>query len=109
MEDKDTVGEAIELVGLMTDQQLNSFVDFIRGEMKDRANRRNRQAKAQLSVGDRVIFAGNLRPQYLIGMTGTVEEIRQSRVSVKLDRGPTKKFRSGKVLANPASLNKMGA
>lgn len=107
MEDKDTVGEATELVGLMTDAQLDKFVDFIRDELRDRARRRNRMAKAQLNIGDKVKIAGKTKPQYLQGMTGEIIEIRQSRVLMKFDRGPVKKFRSGNVLINPAILEKI--
>lgn len=96
--------ELISLTEGLTDRELTNYVDWLRTHMKDRANRRNAKAKAIIQVGDKVVFAGKLKPQYLIGLTGVVTEKRQSRILVKLDRGPTKKFRSGEVLANPSSL-----
>jgi hypothetical protein len=96
--------ELISLTEGLTDQELTNYVDWLRTHMKDRANRRNAKAKALVQVGDKVIFAGKLKPQYLIGLTGVVTEKRQSRILVKLDCGPVKKFRSGEVLANPSSL-----
>ena len=107
MEDKDTVGEAIELVDLMTDAQLNKFVDYIRFTMKDRANRRNAKAKAALNVGDRVKIAGNVKPQYMAGQTGVITEILQTRVVMKFDKGPMGKFKSGSVRITPGVLNKI--
>src|SRR5690348_16599580 len=98
------VQAAMDMVDQMTDTQLNSFVDYIRYTLKDRANRRNAKARALIRVGDRVKFAGKMKPAYLEGLTGEVIEKRQTRVLVKLDRGPTKKFTSGGVLANPSSL-----
>lgn len=101
---RDPVEEATCMVNEMTDDQLNKFVDFIREEMKDRARRRNRLAKASLNVGNKVIIAGKMKPAYLTGLTGVVEDIRQTRVTVKLDKGPVGKFRSGKVVINPSAL-----
>lgn len=98
------IAAAVVEVGEMTDAELNKFVDFIRGEMKDRANRRNRIAKANINIGDRVKLAGSYKPAYLTGMTGEIIEIKQTRVLVKLDQGPVGKFRSGKVLTTPSGL-----
>lgn len=98
------VQQSMDLVDDMTDEELNSFVDYIRYTMKERARRRNAQAQATVKVGDRVRLAGKYRPQYLTGLTGEVVEKKQTRVTVKLDCGPVGKFRSGKVLATPAGL-----
>lgn len=109
MEDNklDPVVQATVLIGEMTDSELDRLVDYVRDELRDRARRRNRLAKAQLNIGDRVKIAGKTKPQYLQGMTGEIIEIRQSRVLMKFDRGPIKKFRSGNVLINPAILEKI--
>lgn len=63
-----------------------------------------RQAMGNLEVGMRCMFPSSTRPQYLARQLCTVVEIRQTRVLVKLDNGPMGKFRSGRVLTNPASL-----
>lgn len=98
------VQDAQNLVDTMTDEELNLFVDYIRYTMKERARRRNALAQSTVKVGDKVRFAGRHRPQYLIGLTGVVEERRQTRVVVKLDCGPVGKFRSGRVVAPPHGL-----
>ena len=102
--DNPRVRKGMDLIDDMTDEELTSLVDYLRYVLKDRANRRNMKARAEVQVGDKVKFAGRLKPQYLTGMTGVVTEKRQTRILVKLDRGPTKKFRTGEVLANPSSL-----
>jgi hypothetical protein len=63
-----------------------------------------RQAMTDLKVGTKVMFVHNMRPQYLASQFGEIVEIRQTRVTVKLDRGPMGKFRSGKVITDPTSL-----
>lgn len=98
----DTVKEAADLVVAMTDTELNQFVDFIREEMTDRRRRRNRQALLTVKVDDRVKITGKMKPQYLTGLTGVVTEKKQSRVTITLDRGPTKKFTRG-IVTLPAS------
>ena len=72
MAEKTAVEEAIELVDSMTDAELNKFVDYIRFTMKDRANRRNAKARAQIGIGDTVKLAGSYKPAYLNGQTGEV-------------------------------------
>lgn len=99
-----TVQQATDLVDQMTDEELNKFVDYIRFAMKDRANRRNAKAKAAINIGDKVKLAGNYKPAYLMGLTGKVVEMKQTRVLVQLDCGPVGKFRSGKVLTTPGGL-----
>lgn len=95
---------AITATEELTDQELTDYVDWLREHMKDRSRRRNAKAKALIQVGDHVRIAGRMKPQYLTGLTGKVVEKRQSRVTVLLDRGPTKKFTTGRVILTPASL-----
>lgn len=52
-------------------------------------------------------ITGNIKPQYLQGLTGVVREIKSSRVLVELDRGPIRKFINGKVLCTPTALTKL--
>jgi hypothetical protein len=98
------VQQGMDLVDNMTDEELNNFVDYIRYALKDRSARRNAKAKALVSVGDRVRLAGKYKPAYLMGLTGVITEKRQTRVVVKLDRGPVGKFKSGTVITTPAGL-----
>lgn len=97
------VQQGIALIDTLTDEELNSLVDYIRVAYKTRQARRNAVAKAAIQVGDRVKFGTNLKPQYLQGCQGEVMEIRSSRILVRLDR-PVGKYITGEVLATPASL-----
>lgn len=98
------VQEGIALIDTMTDEELNRLIDFIRVEIKDRARRKANQVRATLEVGTKVQYVGNLKPKYLIGLTGEIVEFKDSRVVVKLDHGPVGKFTTGRLLSNPASL-----
>lgn len=98
------VQQGVELIDSMTDEELNSLVDYIRVTYKTRSAQRNAKARAELSVGCRVKLVGNYKPQYLKGLTGTVTEFKNTRISVKLDCGPVGKFRSGIVLATAGGL-----
>lgn len=104
---QENIDAAIGQVNLMTDQDLNTFVDFIRDEMKDRQRRRNRVAKANIQVGDKVRIAGKMKPAYLTGLTGVITEKLQTRVVLKLDQGKVGKF-SGSIRINPSALEKIG-
>lgn len=102
--DMEKVTAGIDLVDELTDEELNKLVDYIRASYKDRKNKRNAKARATLQVGTRVRFPDNTRPQYLARQSGVIEEIRQTRVVVKLDRGPQGKFHTGRVITPPGSL-----
>ena len=102
------VQQGIELVSEMSDDELNRLVDYIRQEYKNRKHLKAAKARAALKLHDRVIITGTTKPQYLSGMTGTLEEFRDSRVTVKLDSGPVGKFRNGRVVCSPAMLEKIG-
>lgn len=60
----------------------------------------------KLGLGD-VVVIGAVRPQYLQGMTGQIVEKQGRKIHVKLDAGPTRKFRSGVVICNAAALKKL--
>lgn len=64
----------------------------------------NREKITELREGMRVLLSPTMRPKYLARQLGTVEEIKDTRVVVKLDRGPQGKFRSGRVITSAASL-----
>jgi hypothetical protein len=92
-----------ELKGATTDQLL--LLNKHTADLFKLAQRTEGRLKmTQLEVGTKVMLSGTLRPQYLRRQLGEVVEIRDTRVTVKLDKGPMGKFRSGKVIMNPASL-----
>lgn len=49
----------------------------------------------------RVKYGSGIRPQYIQGLSGTIEEFRTTRVVMKLDRGPVGKFKSGRIVGSP--------
>lgn len=99
------VQEGMELVDSMDDTQLALHIDYIRYTLGERKRRKNAVVRSQIVAGKtRVRFDGPRKPQYLSGLEGTIEEIRQTRVVVKLDCGPVGKFRNGRLITNPGSL-----
>lgn len=98
------VQQGIDLIDSMTDEELNSLVDYIRATFKTRRAQRNAKARAALNVGSRVRIIGQTKPQYLSGMTGEVKEFRNTRVTIALDAGPVGKFRTGRVICSPGML-----
>jgi hypothetical protein len=70
------------------DDSLAQIVDAVR-ERQNRVGRRMR-------VGDRVRFNGQTRPQYLIGVLGTVEKVNTTTVAVRPDQA-VGKFRGGPI------------
>lgn len=93
---------AVNLVLRMDDAQYSGFVKALNQMKKADRQAKAAQVLASLSKGDRVkILAG--KPQYLTGRTGTIVEVRQTRLTVELDCGPIGKFHNGRVIT-PASL-----
>jgi len=92
-----------ELKGATSDQLL--LINTHTADLFKMARRlEGRRKMTQLQVGTKVMLAGNMKPMYLRRQLGVVEEMRDTRVLVKLDEGPMGKFRNGKVLLSPASL-----
>lgn len=57
---------------------------------RDIVNRRNaRRLMRSLATGDRVVLTNAIKPRYLEGMTGTVQEIREGAAVVHLDKLPS--------------------
>lgn len=96
-----------ELMILMIDscskEDLNEIIPAINDRYKTLRRREAQAVMRKISVGDKVKI-GNVRTQYLQGRTGVIEEIRSTRVTVKLDCGPLRKFRNGRVIISPAAL-----
>jgi hypothetical protein len=61
------------------------------------SRRANRVKITELEKGMRVMFPNNTKPKYLSRQLATVEDKKDTRVLVKLDRGPQGKFRTGRV------------
>lgn len=100
------VQQGMDIVDEMNTEELNALVDYIRHVYKNKSSMDKARAFATLRVDDRVRL-GNIKPQYLTGLTGVVVEKRQTRITVKLDCGPIKKFRTGKVICSAATLTKI--
>ena len=66
--------------------------------------RSNRRAITELKIGMRVMYPEHTKPKYLARQLGTVEDIRDTRAVVKLDRGAQGKFHTGRVLTPAGSL-----
>lgn len=86
-----------------SDEQLIQLNRSLVANIKARRRNRAMDMAATLREGSKVRIKG-LRPQYLNGLTGTIEDFGNTRVTVKLDRGPIRKFRSGRVVCSPAAL-----
>lgn len=99
----DKVQQGMNLVDDMDRAELGALVDYIRHVYKSKGALDKARAFGSLKVNDRVRLR-NIKPLYLQGLTGVVEEKRQTRIVVKLDRGPTKKFRTGRVVCTPTTL-----
>lgn len=103
----DRVQQGIALVDEMNADELNQLVDYIRQVFKSKRDQDAARVRASLHLGDVVKISGNIKPQYLQGLTGKVVEFKNSRVLVELDRGPVRKFRTGRVLCSPTALKKL--
>lgn len=106
-EEHNKVQKGRDLVDEMTADELDQLVDYIREVFKSKRNQDAARVRASLKQGDRVQLT-NIKPQYLKGLTGVITEFRTSRITVKLDRGPTRKFASGNVICSPGSITKIG-
>lgn len=105
-EEHNKVQEGIELVDEMTADELNQLVDYIREVFKSKRSHDAAKKRASFNRGDQVVLT-NIKPAYLQGLTGVIEEFRTSRITVKLDRGPIRKYASGRVVCSPNSLEKI--
>jgi preprotein translocase subunit YajC len=105
--DNEKLAAGMDLVDDMTTEELDALVDYIRTVFKTKRQGDAARMRAQLSKGDRVQIVGPTKPQYLSGLTGVVTEKRQTRIAIKLDRGPVGKFRSGTVVCPPQMLRKV--
>lgn len=90
--------EVLEYIENANDTELMVLSEYLREIRNHRQQLAARRMVAQLEIGSRVKVKGNVKPKYMAGLTGTVEEFKNSRVLVKLDCGPINKFRTGKVL-----------
>lgn len=97
---------AMDAVDELDNQEFSALIDYIRYKVKARQQDNAARIAATLNVGDRVRLH-SIKPLYLQGMTGTISSRRNTKFVVTLDRGPTKKFRSGEVICGAATLEKI--
>ncbi len=79
------------------DDRLGAIVDVVK-------ERRDAQARVKfysLTPGDKVRFVATVRPRYLAGATGTLRALRNTRVTVDLDK-PAGRFHRG--IVTPVGL-----
>lgn len=60
----------------------------------------------RFAVNTPVKFNENTGTAYLRGATGTIVEVRRTRVIVELDVGPVGRFRTGRVVCPPSVLSR---
>jgi ribosomal protein L21E len=106
-EDKTLLKQGMDLVDEMSNEELHLFIDYLRTVIKNRHQVNAAKAFMEIRIGDKVKISGNVKPMYLRGLTGVVDDKRQTRVTIALDRGPTKKFRSGKVICPPTAISRL--
>lgn len=85
---------------------LDDDLDRIAREVYDRrkivAGMRARATVRALRVGDKVRLVRNIKPRYLVGLTGTVKGKLQTKIDIVIDEGQdTGRF--GRTLRTPAS------
>jgi hypothetical protein len=87
------------------DEHEDRLIQAIKARRRVRSTIETGKALASVKVGSRVSLHG-LRPQYLNGLTGVVEEVRGTRFNVKLDHPmfAGKYAAGGKVLVPAATL-----
>ena len=100
----DAVNDMLESMKLATPDQLLLINKHSADLFKLNSRIEGRKKMQELQIGTRVMMSGTLKPQYLQRQLGTVEEMRDTRIVVKLDRGPMGKFRTGRVVCNPSTI-----
>lgn len=72
---------ALDILNGGHDGSLDELANAIKNRRKLLAGR----IRFSLHQGDRVKVVGDLRPRYLIGLTGTIERVNQTTVTMKFD------------------------
>ena len=103
---------AIEtLVALVTAGELDSELYLLYNTVGDRieaiAAARIANARARLSLGDRVRIGHDVRPGYLHGLPATVIRRGTDTITIQLDR-PVGKFVDGCIRCSPLAVEKIG-
>lgn len=100
----DTVMKMVSLIRKADEEQLLTLNKEIVAQLQYLRRQKAVEVKMRLTPGEtRVRIAEGIKPRYLIGLRGLVEEITGDKVTVKLDCGPTNRFRSGRVVFRNAS------
>lgn len=83
VDDAQKVGKAI-VFGLY-DEHLDFLGDLVHQRKLMLREQKRSEMRATLRTGDKVRFV-NIRPQYMVGKTGTVQSVGSSKAYVMLDR-----------------------
>lgn len=86
--------------------ELDTTLDRIKQVIQDRKESIARATFYTLKEGDKVRFVNTVRPRYLAGQTATIREMRQKKVSVRLDSGPQGRFH-GDILTAVSLIEKV--
>jgi len=82
--------------------ELDDNLDNIIYVVRERKEALARATFWTLKPGDKVRFTQTVKPRYLAGQTGILVALRQKKVTVKLDDGPTGRF--GGQIVTPVTL-----
>ncbi len=66
---------------------LDASLDNLSAAIKDRRKQLDQRKLYTLSVGDKVRFTAQTRPEYMVGLTGTIIRRRETKFEVQLDPG----------------------
>jgi hypothetical protein len=67
------------------DHKLEYVTEVVWREVRDRREELAYKRARTLDIGERVEVTGNIKPRYMIGARGTIEEIVGMNITIKLD------------------------
>ena len=85
------------------DDEIPNLIAAINSRNAELDRRRAEEARARLSVGDRVILGATASPKYLRGQTGEIHELLRDSVVVCLDH-PIGRFTDRHITCPPQLL-----
>jgi hypothetical protein len=88
------------------DEELPQLLHLIDARLTLLNATRSAMARANLTVGDRVLINHTVKPAYLHEQCGTIIEWHGSQAVVQLD-APIGRFRSGQIRCSPEALQKL--
>lgn len=90
-----------DLARAILNGDFDANLDVITKVIKERREAQARVTFFSLRPGDKVRFRDGVRPAYLAGATGTLRDLRRSKVTVDLDK-PAGRFNRG--IVTPVTL-----